>query len=326
MTSNGQLNAEDFSITGGGSRYVTASEAEYQRLLGLDQQEIKNLTDATSIYQNRLEKLSQVVADLDLKGPFVGLQNVFADENFQNNTQIFLKFLQEDLPVASQTATPYLQELDATCSHFQQTLDALFVSFTGGVGNLLLALQEMLPQITAFLSGQWQIMIADCDFSATTIIEAVGELFVILGNSTTVFGNVINLLWKGIWQGLSSICQGATASITNYVSGLVNGVIDKINSLLTFINEVGGKIGLDLNWQIPKFQNGGYVPQTGLALVHAGEFVLSKAMLAGTQSVPNNVINRNNQAQITVNANINRSEQLEALIQRLGWLAGGPSY
>ncbi|MDO5561230.1 MAG: hypothetical protein Q4G02_00415 [bacterium] len=309
-----------------GERYLTADEAEYNQLLALDQKEITNLTQAVGLYQKKLENLSQVVADLDLKGPFVGLQNVFADENFQGNTQIFLKFLQEDLPVATQVATPYLQQLDETCAHFTQTLDALFVSFTGGVGNLLLSLQEILPQLLAFINSQWEILIADCDFSATTMIAAVSELLTILGNSLTVFGNLATALWRGLWQGLSSVCQSGAANIINYVSGLVNGVIDKINSLLAFVNEVGGKIGLDLNWQIPKFQNGGYVPKTGLALVHAGEFVLSKAMLSGQQAVPNTIVNRNNQAQITVNATVNRSEQLEALIQRLGWLAGSPSY
>lgn len=47
---------------------------------------------------------------------------------------------------------------------------------------------------------------------------------------------------------------------------------------------------LDVQW----YEQGGWVDRTGLAVVHQGEFVLSKNMLNGQQSIPSNVVNTNN--------------------------------
>lgn len=55
---------------------------------------------------------------------------------------------------------------------------------------------------------------------------------------------------------------------------------------------------LDVDW----YEKGGWVKNTGLAMVHGGEFVLSKDMLSGAQSIPNNVYNNQKSININVNA------------------------
>ena len=62
---------------------------------------------------------------------------------------------------------------------------------------------------------------------------------------------------------------------------------------------------------LPAYADGGYVPSTSPAIIHAGEFVLSNAMLAGRQSVPREIqsavsnVNNSRNANITVNAMTN---------------------
>lgn len=59
---------------------------------------------------------------------------------------------------------------------------------------------------------------------------------------------------------------------------------------------------IDVDW----YEKGGWVKNTGLAMVHQGEYVVSKDMLRGRASIPNSVTNTNNYQQpINVNAVIN---------------------
>ena len=59
---------------------------------------------------------------------------------------------------------------------------------------------------------------------------------------------------------------------------------------------------LNVDW----YEKGGWVGNTGLAMVHEGEFVMSKDMLNGNKSVPQNVSNNyGSDQQVVVNATIN---------------------
>ena len=65
-------------------------------------------------------------------------------------------------------------------------------------------------------------------------------------------------------------------------------IVDKIMWLWNKLKEIGGKIKSFFTGNsgstgagVPEFQEGGFVPRTGPAILHAGEFVLSKKMLAG---------------------------------------------
>ena len=72
---------------------------------------------------------------------------------------------------------------------------------------------------------------------------------------------------------------------------------------------------LNVDW----YEQGGWVKNTGLAVVHQGEYVLSKDMLAGRQSPDNRIFNQNKSQNITINAVINNPLDWDLLINKLGW-------
>jgi hypothetical protein len=114
-----------------------------------------------------------------------------------------------------------------------------------------------------------------------------------------------------------------------------NDIIDAVNAVIRALNSIhfnfpGIKIGgqtigaFSFNGfgltQLPHFDTGGYVPNTGIAMLHEGEFVLSKAMLAGKQSVPNQVSNTTNYKQpITIYATVNSDIDMNLLGQKIAF-------
>lgn len=119
--------------------------------------------------------------------------------------------------------------------------------------------------------------------------------------------------------GLGKTISGVVNGIVSGIKGMVDSVIDSINRLIHGVNGVGSKIGLGGAKipDIPKFEQGGYVPQTGLALVHQGEYVLSRDMLAGRQAAGVPVSNYNQP--INVYATVANDVDLNYLAYKLAY-------
>jgi len=138
-----------------------------------------------------------------------------------------------------------------------------------------------------------------------------------------------NEAWEGIkrgvgyiWDGIKNVVEGGVKFLIdsiklalNEVIGLVNGVIEGFNKVAGQAS--GGKIKIPT---IPHFQDGGFVPKTGLAVVHEGEFVLSKDMLSGKANTPHqisNVVNRN--TPINIYATVNEQIDMALLGNRIAF-------
>jgi TP901 family phage tail tape measure protein len=102
----------------------------------------------------------------------------------------------------------------------------------------------------------------------------------------------------------------------NFVKGIIEGVITTFQSLINKAREAADIAVGKMNVQ--SFQEGGFVPQTGLALLHRGEFVASTDMLQGRKSVPSSVEQVFNQP-INIQANVNDSLDMNLLGDRVAF-------
>lgn len=119
-------------------------------------------------------------------------------------------------------------------------------------------------------------------------------------------------------------------SVTSRVLGFFKRMADGITSVLRSIKFPHLSIGegsitimgkeikypkLNVDW----YEQGGWVRNTGLAMLHAGEYVLSRDMLAGRQPIGAPVYNYSNSYAPVVNAVINTPIDLDYLAYKLSW-------
>lgn len=103
--------------------------------------------------------------------------------------------------------------------------------------------------------------------------------------------------------------------IWNKIKGIFENISSKANDAW---NAVKRSFEAGKNAGIQGYAKGGWVDQTGLAVVHEGEYVMSKDMLAGRQSVDSRVQNSNNKS-VTINAVINNPLDFDRIIDTLSW-------
>jgi tape measure domain-containing protein len=80
----------------------------------------------------------------------------------------------------------------------------------------------------------------------------------------------------------------------------------------------GGAGASALLSNLPRFANGGWVPNTGLAVVHQGEYVLSRDMLAGRQRIEAPITNNRN-SNITMNNHFHTDVSPDQVIRQLSF-------
>ncbi len=106
----------------------------------------------------------------------------------------------------------------------------------------------------------------------------------------SIVSNVFEQMKQGALNKMSELWQGITGwwdkikGIFDAIGSTLSGIIDKAKQGFS----AGKQAGM-------QFADGGWVPHTGLALVHGGEYVLSRDMLAGREPVmaPINTSNSN---------------------------------
>lgn len=104
-------------------------------------------------------------------------------------------------------------------------------------------------------------------------------------------------------------------SIWNKLKDVFNWIRDSANAAWDATKrgfEAGKSVGMQ------GYANGGWVDRTGPAVVHQGEYVLSKDMLAGRQSVDSRVMNSNNQT-VQISAVINNPMDIDKMLDDLSW-------
>jgi hypothetical protein len=99
------------------------------------------------------------------------------------------------------------------------------------------------------------------------------------------------------------------------IKGVIQSIIDLAEKALGKVAEgiEAGKRGFTSR------QYGGYIPTTGLALLHEGEFVVSKDMMAGRSPIPSSISQTYNQP-ITINPTLSGEPDFDLLGYKLAWV------
>tara|TARA_Y100000310_G_scaffold328644_1_gene397103 strand:- start:483 stop:1832 length:1350 start_codon:yes stop_codon:yes gene_type:complete len=169
-------------------------------------------------------------------------------------------------------------------------LAGLYISFQENFLNIRKALQGLWEGIKMIFGGifnvisgifqiVWGILKGDLNIIKNGISNTWDGIISIIGG---VIKTIINL-FRTIGTAVARIFYGIFLTIRQVLREIINFVIDKINWVIEKINAVSGKVGITLGTipHIPAFQTGGYVPETGLAMLHAGEYVLPSHRVAG---------------------------------------------
>lgn len=179
------------------------------------------------------------------------------------------------------------------------------------------------------------------------MVNAIIRWFTTLYSSAMgIFNGVKNFIinvWNGISSSVSSVVTSMVNNITQKLTAFKNGVINIKNAIVSAFSSLASGIMSALKTikfphmsigtgeaeiagrkiQYPKlsvswYEKGGYVPNTGLAMLHAGEFVMSKDMLSGKKNMPDYVTENFNQP-ISITNIVNGQADLDSLGYQLAW-------
>ncbi len=203
-------------------------------------------------------------------------------------------------------------------AHWDQIKVALEVVM-GIIGTIVIvgfeAIKAVIMIALDVISGNWKGVWDDILGFFTGIWNDMNAM---TGGALDKLKNSITGTFTSIGATIHSIVQG----IVNDIKNMINSAIDAINHLIDGANSLAGKVpGVSGNIKIPtipRFDQGGFMPYTGLAMLHQGEFVMSNAMLSGKQQVPGQVFNRNQAVNINV-ASVNSPTDWSALGAQLSW-------
>ena len=214
----------------------------------------------------------------------------------------------------------FINDNKATFQAFWTDIVAIFRFSLGFIQGFWQSTWQAFAQ---YLQDIWQIMkgILEVAWGVITIIIDIG-----MGLVTGKWNKAWEGIKKGfgyIWDGIKDVIAGGVKYLVDSIKLALDTVIGLVNGVIAGFNKVagaasGGKIKIP---EIPHFQDGGFVPATGLAVLHAGEFVLSKAMIAGQQSVPQQVMssNTNNNMPINIYATVNNQIDMNLLGNKIAF-------
>lgn len=162
---------------------------------------------------------------------------------------------------------------------------------------------------------------------------------------TTAWNNIKSTVISLVQQALDPVQQRWNTFKENLISGaqqlwdkivaMANGIKAALQSIKfprLSIGEGSVSVGghevkypkINVDW----YKNGGWVDNTGLAVVHQGEFVLSKNMLEGKQPIPNNLSTTNNSysSPVYVTAIVNNQMDVIQMAHLIGYELNGGRY
>lgn len=207
------------------------------------------------------------------------------------------------------------------------TLDIPFaVGFV--IGFLSAAIPQLVVDMVAWVSALPPQILALFQLIVTSIIERITFVANWLKTELTAWPGRIQGFIATIPTIVGTIFEAAKIAVLNKMKEMFEGVEmwwNKIKGILEGIKAAAEAAisavarGLEAGRRVGSRQFGGFVPSTGLALLHAGEFVVSKDMQAGRAPVSPSVANNFSQP-ITINANIQSEPDWDALGFRLAWI------
>lgn len=195
------------------------------------------------------------------------------------------------------------------------------------IGFLSVAIPQMVVDMVTAISTLPAQFLATFQLIVTNVIERI-----------TFIANWLKMelsAWPGRVQGfiasiptiVGTIFENAKIAVLNKMREMFEGVEmwwNKIKGILEAIKSAAEAAisavgrGLEAGRRAGSRQFGGFVPTTGLAMLHAGEFVVSKGMLEGRQQVPTSVSEVFNQP-INITANVSNTLDIDMLGDRLAF-------
>jgi len=247
----------------------------------------------------------------------------------------------------------FFQTLPQTLGNIVAGIIAWFQQLPDRIGAFFsdLFLQKI-PYAVGYAAGWLSVKIPEI---VGNVLKWFGELPGKVGQTFTNVGNSINTkisstaswLWNEIsqWpqktsdyissipQKVADVFEQAKQWINTKMEEawkIVTGWWDKIKEVFGWIVEKGNQAweatkkgfeaGQQLGMGVKKYADGGYVPTTGLAYLHSGEYVLSRDMLAGRQSIAAPVYNTTSTTPISIGpVYMQGSSDVDSLAQRLAF-------
>lgn len=230
-----------------------------------------------------------------------------------NNIIIWFTQLPANVSVLLQETWTWVQTI------FTQIQTFLFEIVPATITGVITFLLQLPPKVLEIFTQVY-----------TFIFQQITKTITFLLNELTVLPGKIESWIASIPSVVSDIFENAKNAVINQMMQMFSGVNDwwqKIKGVLEGIKgaaeaaidavrrgfEAGQKFA-----QGKKFQEGGFVLSTGPATLHAGEFVMSKAMLEGQKAVPAQVQNTFNQP-IEINATLASEMDFDLLGYKLAW-------
>lgn len=207
--------------------------------------------------------------------------------------------------------------------------------------------------ISAILATIWDVMVTVWNGIKTTVETVLNSVKAVI---TTILNAVwgfispwLTKVWNNFKQAFDTVAQvvneGITKAkdwLTEKMQGMLNKAIEIKDRIVGAFKDLASGVmsalrsikfphislgegsasiaGKEIKYpkiNVDWYEQGGWVNRTGLAVVHQGEFVLSRDMLAGAKNIPQQVSNTL-QAPINVNAVLNNNMDAYALAQVIG--------
>jgi tape measure domain-containing protein len=167
------------------------------------------------------------------------------------------------------------------------------------------------------------------------VIAAIGALIAIgillyknwdsLVEQAKNVGNKVVQAFESMANSIKSIFNGLMSSAWNWGRNIIRNMIEGIKAAIRSAGKLAGKllgeIGISMS-DLDHYAGGGWVKETGPAIVHKGEYVLSKDMLAGRQPsiLPAITNNYNRPINIQMNPVIHTQVDLDYLAYKLSYM------
>ena len=198
-----------------------------------------------------------------------------------------------------------------------------FTIFKQGVHDVWEGIKTIFQGATTFLTGMMTLWFGGLQNLFNKVMKET-----ILGQIVTGFWTDMNKMFTDGTAAVFNLLKGGLDRLTQLFESFKQGVVDILRqikfpriSVGEGVAKVAGKeikyptINIDA---VSYFQKGGFVGSTGLAMLHAGEFVLSKDMLKGRADIPSQIQNTFNQP-INIEATLSNELDFDLLGYKLAW-------
>lgn len=221
----------------------------------------------------------------------------------------------------------------------KQMLKGVFDFFINTFQAILTFVSGFVQGIIAFFKGLYDTLVGHS--IVPDLVNAILEWFTILKTKGTE-------IVQGIKDKLVSIWNSIKETVSNTVSSMISDLMGRFDSFKERVFSVAESIlgkfksmaegitnalksikfphlsigegavtvaGQEIKYpklNVDWYKNGGWVDNTGLAVVHQGEFVLSRNMLEGKQPIPGNLTTNNTTYQTPVNVTAVINNEMDA--------------